>query len=90
VCLGKEGTNPRIKLAKGFALDIPSGYGSQEPEVEEVRMAAASALSIHERFCYENKILVVLRIRSNLLQHKSLVQPSGGSVWLLTELGLVC
>jgi hypothetical protein len=31
--------------AKGFALDIPLGYGSQESGVEEVRMAAAYALS---------------------------------------------
>jgi hypothetical protein len=26
-------------IAKGSALDIPTGYGSQEPEVEEARMA---------------------------------------------------
>jgi hypothetical protein len=29
----------RAQLAKGSALDIPLGYGSQESEAEEVRMA---------------------------------------------------
>ena len=45
----------RSQLAKGFALDIPSGYGSWEPEVKEVRMAAACGLSIgshHDEFAF--------------------------------------
>jgi hypothetical protein len=44
-------------LANGFALDILSGYESQDTEIEELRMAAAPALSIgsissHDEFAF--------------------------------------
>ena len=54
---GRVGKDPRpeaisVRLwawltitSQGLALDIPSGYGSQEPGVEEVRMAVLYAFS---------------------------------------------
>ena len=39
------GPQPPKLTSQGLALDIPSGYGSQEPGVEEVRMAVLYAFS---------------------------------------------